>query len=345
MAFKISKEVKIGVVVTLSIAVFIYGLNILKGRNLFSRTYTIFAVYHNIDGLAVTNPVVLNGFKIGQVKDINLKPDHSGLLIVEMVITEHDLRLPQGTRAKIISQDLLGTKAVSLLSGDSLNERARISGKYLADKDTIKGDVEEGIKEGVTRTLAPLQVKAKELLSSIDSVMLIVEVILNKDARTNLSKSFEHIRTAITSLEKTALRLDTLVISEKYRMHSIFVNIDHISSVLSENSDKLGNILRNLNSVTDSLAKANIKSAVNNANSALAHASSVLDKINRGEGSLGLLVNDKGLYTHLDSASANLDRLFIDLEAHPSRYVHFSVFGKKDKVKKTKKSPANPAKQ
>jgi phospholipid/cholesterol/gamma-HCH transport system substrate-binding protein len=344
VAFKISKEVRTGIVVTISIAVFIYGLNILKGRNLFSRSFTIYAVYHNIDGLAVTNPVVLNGFKVGQVKDINLKPDHSGLIIVEMVITEKDLQIPKTARAKIISQDLLGTKAVSLKSSDSLNARAKATGIYLADKDTLFGDVEEGLKEGVTKTLAPLQIKANELLSSIDSVMLIVQVILNKDARANLSKSFEHIQTAIASLEKTALRLDTLVASEKYRMHSIFVNIDHISSVLSQNSDKLGNILKNLNDITDSLAKANIKSVVNNANSALAHAASVLDKINRGEGSMGLLVNDKRLYNHLDSASADLDRLFIDLKAHPARYVHLSVFGKKEKVKKPKKTPAEPAK-
>jgi len=344
VAFKISKEVRTGIVVTLSIAIFIYGLNILKGRNLFSRSYTIYAVYHSIEGLSVTNPVVVNGFKVGQVKDINLKPDHSGAIIVEMVITEKDLQIPKGSRAKIISQDLLGTKAVSLMSNDSLSVRAKIAGKYLADKDTLFGDVEEGIKEGVTRTLAPLQIKAKELLSSIDSVMLIVEVILNKDARTNLSKSFEHIKIAISSLEKTALRLDTLVVSEKFRLHSIFVNIDHITAVLSENSDKLGNILKNLNSVTDSLAKANIKSAVNNANSALAHASSVLDKINRGEGSMGLLVNDKRLYNHLDSASADLDRLFIDLQAHPARYVHISMFGKKEKTKKVKKTTAAPDK-
>jgi phospholipid/cholesterol/gamma-HCH transport system substrate-binding protein len=201
------------------------------------------------------------------------------------------------------------------------------------------GDREEGIKEGVTRTLAPLQTKAKELLNSIDSVMEIVQVILNKDARANLSKSFQHITVAIASLEKTALRLDTLVISEKYRLHSIFVNIDHITAVLAENSDKLGNILRNLNNVSDSLAKAKIASTINNANDALAHASSVLDKVNKGEGSLGLLVNDKRLYNHLDSASADLDKLIVDLNEHPSRYVHISVFGRKDKKKK---QPAPP---
>jgi phospholipid/cholesterol/gamma-HCH transport system substrate-binding protein len=342
VAFKVSKEVRTGVLVIVTIALFIYGFNILKGRNIFSRTYTVYAIYHTIDGLVITNPVQINGFKVGQVKSVKLKPDHSGRLVVEMLITESDLKIARGSQAKIISQDLLGTKAVTIITSDSLAMIARSSNNYYGDKDTLAGDIEEGIKEGVTKTLAPLQKKAKELLSSIDSVMTIVQVILNKDARANLSKSFEKIKLAISSLEKTALRLDTLVASEKYRIHSIFLNIDHISSVLSENSDKLGNILKNLNDVTDSLAKAKITSAINNANDALAHASAVLDKINKGEGSLGLLVNDKRLYNHLDSASANLDKLFEDINAHPKRYVHFSVFGKSDKKPKKKKNASPP---
>jgi phospholipid/cholesterol/gamma-HCH transport system substrate-binding protein len=340
VAFKITKEVRTGIVVLLSIGVFIYGLNILKGRNLFSRTYKIYAVYHGIDGLVVTNPVQINGYKVGQVKDINLMPDHSGRIVVEMMITESDLKIAKGARAKIVSLDLLGTKAVALVMSDSLTLTAAKPGRFLLDNDTLIGDREEGLKEGVTRTLAPFQAKAKELLNSIDSVMEIVQIILNKDARANLSKSFQHITVAIASLEKTALRLDTLVITEKYRLHSIFINIDHITTVLADNSDKLGNILKNLSDVSDSLAKARITSAVNNADAALAHASSVLDKINKGEGSMGLLVNDKRLYNHLDSASADLDRLLVDLKDHPSRYVHISVFGRKEKKKKA--SPAPP---
>jgi phospholipid/cholesterol/gamma-HCH transport system substrate-binding protein len=333
VAFQISKELKTGIVVTLAIAVLIYGLNILKGRNLFSRTFTIYAVYHSIDGLVVTNPVQLNGYKVGQVKDIDLMPDHSGRIVVEILITESSLKIPRGSQAKIVSLDLLGTKAVALIMTDTLLIPGHKPG-FLTDKDTLVGNTEEGLKEGVTRTLAPLQTKAKELLSSIDSVMEIVQIILNKDARANLSKSFQHISVALTSLEKTALRLDTLVRTEKYRLHSIFANIDHITLMLSENSDKLANILRNLSSVSDSLAKAKITSTINNASSALANASAVLDKINRGEGSFGLLVNDKRLYNHLDSASADLDRLLIDLNAHPARYVHLSLIGRKEKVKK-----------
>jgi phospholipid/cholesterol/gamma-HCH transport system substrate-binding protein len=342
VAFKVSKEVRTGIIVIITIALFIYGFNILKGRNIFSRTYTVYAVYHTIDGLVVTNPVQINGFKVGQIKNVKLKPDHSGKIVVEMLITEADLKIARGSQAKIISQDLLGTKAVTIITTDSVLRLAMAGNAFYKDKDTLAGDIEEGIKEGVTKTLAPLQKKAKELLSSIDSVMTIVQVILNKDARTNLIKSFESIKIAIGTLEKTAFRLDTLVASEKYRIHSIFGNIDHISSVLAENSDKLGNILKNLNDVTDSLAKAKITSALSNANLALAHAADVLDKINKGEGSLGLLVNDKRLYNHLDSASADLDKLFIDLNAHPKRYVHFSVFGKKEKA--PKKKPAKPVK-
>ncbi|MFI5149101.1 MAG: MlaD family protein [Bacteroidia bacterium] len=337
MALKISKEVRTGIVVLIAIGVFIYGFNILKGRNLFSRTYRLYAVYHNIDGLAPTNPVQINGYKVGTVKDMDLLPDHSGRILVELVITEHDLKIAKGSVAEIVSLDLLGTKAVSIKMRDTSGVKG-LNG-YYQDKDTLNGQVQEGLKEGVTRTLAPLQVKAKELLNSIDSVMEIVTIVLNKDARSNLSKSFAHITAAMASLEKTSLRLDTLVRTEKSRIHMIFVNIDHISSVLSENADKLSHIIKNLDNVSDSLAKAKITSTINNANSALAHAASVLDKVNKGEGSLGLLVNDKRLYNHLDSASVDLDKLFIDLNANPGRYVHLSLFGGKEKKKKKKKVP------
>jgi phospholipid/cholesterol/gamma-HCH transport system substrate-binding protein len=341
VALKISKEVRTGIVVLIAIGIFIYGFNILKGRNLFSRTYSLYAIYHNIDGLAPTNPVQINGYKIGTVKDMDLLPDHSGRILVEITITEHDLKIAKGSMAEIVSLDLLGTKAISIRALDSVSGKA-FTGFY-KDKDTLIGQVQEGIKEGVTRTLAPLQVKAKELLNSIDSVMEIVTIVLNKDARNNLSKSFAHITGAMASLEKTALRLDTLVKGEKNRIHLIFVNIDHISAVLSENADKLGNIIKNLDAVSDSLARSKITSTISNANSALAHAASVLDKINRGEGSLGLLVNDKRLYNHLDSASVDLDKLFIDLNANPGRYVHISLFGGKEKKKKKPaKDPVKP---
>ena len=341
MALKISKEVRTGIIVLIAIGIFIYGLNILKGRNLFSRTYQLYAVYNNIDGLVPTNPVQINGYKVGTVKDIELMPDHSGKILVEMVITEHDLKIGKGSYAEIVSLDLLGTKAISLKMSDSLKAGKPVVG-YYQDKDTLVGAVQEGIKEGVTRTLVPLQSKAKELLNSIDSVMDIVTVILNKDARNNLSKSFAHITVAMASLEKTALRLDTLVMAEKNRIHMIFVNIDHISGVLSENADKLSNIIRNLDAVSDSLARSKITSTISNANSALAHAASVLEKVNKGEGSLGLLVNDKRLYNHLDSASADLDKLLIDVNANPGRYVHISVFGGKDKKKKKKRKDSPP---
>ncbi|MEO6902930.1 MAG: MlaD family protein [Bacteroidia bacterium] len=324
MKFKISKEVKVGIITTLAIGCFIFGFNFLKGKNLFSSQRKFYAVYRDIDGLVEANPLLINGFKIGMVGDVQLYPDTTGRLLVTLIVNE-DVKIPKSSIAKVISSDLLGSKAVDLIIGKGSD--------YLIPGDTLKSAYEDNLQQTFTKSIAPIQEKATNLLASMDSVMIVVQQIFNETTRANLTKSFESIKQALASLETTSYRLDTIVISEKMKISNILTKVNLLATTLGNNSEKLGNIINNFSSISDSLAKANIASVIKNADVALNQASSILTKINKGEGTMGMLINNESLYQKLDNSAANLDKLLEDVRLHPSRYVQLSVFGKKDKVK------------
>lgn len=308
------------------LSLFIYGFNFLKGSNLFKNQKTIYAVYTNVDGLLESNNVQLSGLKVGLVKSINLMPDDKqGRILVTMSV-EDNVNIPSDSRARIVSSDLLGTKSIRFELGTS--------SLLVKSGDTLVSEREDDLRAAVDKRIAPLQKKAEGLIASIDSVMIVVQEVLNKDARQNLSKSFESIKRAIATFEKTALRLDTLVYSQQYKLSSIFSKMESISSNLANNNDKITKVLTNFESISDSLAKSRIKTTINNANEALSDVSKILAKINRGEGSMGLLVNNDSLYKKLDKSANELDLLMLDLRTNPKRYVHFSLFGRKDKSKK-----------
>lgn len=321
---KISKEVKVGIVTTLAIGCFIYGFNFLKGRDLFSSQRKFYAVYNNIDGLVEANPMMVNGFKVGIVGKIVLANDTSGNVIVTLLL-DNDVKIPKNSIAKVVSSDILGSKAVELQLGSGL--------VYAESGDTLKSAKDDNLGESVNKIVAPLQKKASDLLSSIDSVMVVVQQVFDENARANLSKSFESIKLAITSLETTSYRLDTMVQSEKSKISNILSKVNTLATTLANNSGKLENVITNFSNISDSLAKANITSAINNADVALGQASDILTKINKGEGTMGMLINNDSLYRKLDKSSEDLDKLLKDLRINPERYVRISVFGRKDRNK------------
>ncbi len=321
---KISKEVKVGIITSLAIACFIYGFNFLKGRDLFSTQRKFYAVYSNIDGLVEANPMLINGFKVGIVGKIVLANDTSGSVIVTLLM-DNEANIPKNSIAKVVSSDILGSKAVQLILGTGT--------LYAQNGDTLISAQEDDLKTAVNKTIAPLQEKAVGLIASIDSVMVVVQQVFNESARQNLSKSFESIKLAITSLETTSYRLDTMVLSEKTKISSILSKVNTLATTLANNSEKLGNIINNFSNISDSIAKSNLTSAINNADMALGQASSIMTKINSGQGTMGMLINNDSLYRKLDKSSEDLDKLLKDLRINPERYVHISVFGRKDRNK------------
>lgn len=318
---KISKEVKIGLITIVAIGCFIFGFNYLKGHKFFSTQRKFYAVYYDIDGLVEANPLMVNGFKVGIVGDIKLAHDTASRVIVTLVLDDDDLKVPITSVAKVVSSDLLGAKAIRLILGPGT--------RYAQNGDTLESAHEDNLTEAVSRTIAPLQQKAVSLIASIDSVMVVVQQVFNEDTRKNLSKSFESIKLAISSLETTSYRLDTLVVNEKVKISGILTKINILATTLADNSDKLGNVINNFSNISDSIAKSNLVSAINNANVALSQASGIMTKINSGQGTMGMLVNNDSLYRKLDKSADDLDKLLIDLRLNPNRY--FNIRNKRKK--------------
>ncbi|MCC7302735.1 MAG: MCE family protein [Bacteroidia bacterium] len=323
---KISKELKTGILVTITIGLGIWGFNLLKGRNLFSNEIELYSVYSNVNGLMGSNPVLLNGYQIGMVRDVYLHPDHSGKLVVKFVITETDFPIQDSASAEIISSDILGSKAINIVM--------RKGARNVVNGDTLAGTIEKGLGEQVNEQILPLKKKAEGLISSIDSIMLIVQAILNQDARASLTSSFESIKKALATFEKTAIKIDDMVESERSKLSMILSKVENITSTISKNDDQITKAMNNLSNISDSIAKSNLIGTINNTNKTLEETSKLLEKVNKGEGSLGMLLHDKKLYNDLDSASVSLNRLLEDMQKHPGDY--FSVFGKKRKAKKKK---------
>lgn len=323
---KISKELKIGVVVVLAIAAFVWGISFLKGTNLFSSKYYLYAVYPKIEGLIPSSPLMVSGLKVGQVKSIDLiQKDGQPKVLVTFILTE-DINIPKGSKAKAFSSDIMGTKAVEIIFSDSIEG-------YIKSGDTLISDSEANLQQSVNAQIAPLKAKTEALIGSIDSAVTVVTTILNPRTRDNLEKSFESVRKAIITLEQTAYKLDDLVGSEKAKISSILTHLNGITANLDKNGQRIDNIIANFNNISDTLAKAQLAEAINNTNKSMKELNTLLAGINAGQGTLGKLTKNDTLYYNLNKSVIDLDKLLKDLRYNPDRYIHFSVFGRKDKNK------------
>lgn len=315
---KISKEVRIGVIVFTAIALSYWGLNYLKGQDIFTSQKAIYAVYNRVDGLLPSNVVQVNGYKIGFVKTISLLPDHSGRLVISMHI-KSELRIPKNSRAEIFSTDLLGTKGVQLVFGDSKED--------LEDGDTLMSSVQASLTDEVGKQVAPIKEKAENLLSSLDSVVAVFREVFNEETKVHLQRSFQSISRALNSIDNIASTVDTMMGRKNGRINMLLTNLESITNNIKNHNQQIGEVIDNFSGISDTLRKANLSQTILNLKNTLDKTSSIFDKVNKGEGSLGLLVNDDSLYVNLNNAAHNLDQLIKDLNANPKKYVHFSMFG------------------
>jgi len=313
---KISNETKVGILTAVGIAVLILGYSYLSGSDLFSRENKFYAIYSSVDGLSVSKPVLVNGFQIGRVSDMKLRPD--GRTVVEFTI-DHQYSVPSNTNAKLVSTDLLGGKAIRFEYGNS---------KVMAqNKDTLQSDIQGSLAE----SLQPIQTKAEQLITKLDSSLAAINKIMNPAFQRNVDRSFSSIANSLETLEGTTKKIDALVGAQTEHINGIMTNTEAVSGNLKTSSAHFNAIATNFEKVSNDMANSNLKQTLDNANQAVAGLQATIDKINNGNGSLGLLINDKTVYKNLADATANLNALMIDLKAHPGRYVSFSVFGGKKK--------------
>lgn len=319
---KITREIKIGALFILTIAIVIWGVNFLKSKDIFSSQKICYAYYPKVDGLVPSNPVYINGIKVGYVKDVNFISNESSSIKVAIVISSK-LEVPDNSIAKIYSADLMGSKAIQIIIGDS---KIKLKGGEI-----LKSDIEADLKEEISRQVVPLKLKAEELMSSFDSVLIAIKLIFNQSTQQNLAKSFENIKISLDNIKNTTYNVDTLVSTQRNRLASIIANFESISHNIRSNNDKITNIISNFSALSDSLAKSNINQTIHTANKVLGDVSGIMQKINKGEGSIGMLINNDTLYKKLESSAKNLDLLLEDFRLRPERYLKISVFGSKKK--------------
>ena len=309
----------------IAIALGVYGFNYLRGTNLFKKDFTLYTVYGRSEGLIEASPVMINGYKVGQITELKLLPKKGEYRVLVTFMMSEKVSIPVGSHAKIVSSDLLGSKAIEIIFANSL--------KYVSDGDTLLPDVEDDLKTAVDKRIAPLQKKAENLISSIDSVMMVVTQVMNANVRASLVTSFENIKTTIQSLQHTAFNLDTLTTTQQSKIIHILDKLQSITSNIEKNNEKITNVITNFSNISDSLAKSNIKSTIEHTNMALVQANDILTQINTGKGTVGKLIKNDSIYNNLNKASEDLDKLLKDLRINPERYVHISVFGRKNRNK------------
>jgi len=262
----------------------------------------------------VSKPVLVNGFQIGRVSRMRLLPN--GRTVVDFTI-ERQYNIPSNTLAKLVSTDLLGGKAIVFSYGNSIT--------YAQDNDTLRADIEGSLAE----SLQPIQEKAEHLIARLDSSLGSINKILNPAFQKNVDRSFLSIANSLQTLESATKKIDTLIGNQAVHINGIMSNAETVTSNLKSSTVNINGITQNFEKVSNDIAGSNIKQTLDNANKAMADLQATISKINASNGSLGLLLNDAKLYNNLQNASKNLDSLFIDIKAHPKRYVSISVFGGK----------------
>ena len=307
---KFTKEIKVGFLAVLGIMMSVFSYNYLKGINLFDKNRKFIVKYEKVDGLSVSNPVTMNGFKIGKVQKINFNSKNTRELLVDIII-DNDVIFPKTSLAELYETGLIGGKAIAIIPDYKNDSTIAIDGDYL------KGVIKPGLTELVNQILPQVQLQIEAVMKNAEIVLQNINTLFDDETKKDLKSSIEDFSNLTSSLSETS---------------------DEISKLIADNSENLTNSLsdfrsasNNIKTITDSLNSDDIKSMTTNLNSLVNNLNSITTSLKNSEGTAGKLINDKSIYDNLENATNQLNRLIEDIKLNPSRYINFSVFGKKNK--------------
>jgi phospholipid/cholesterol/gamma-HCH transport system substrate-binding protein len=260
--------------------------------------------------------VIFRGYQVGQVTDIVFTGARNDQVLVKFS-TKQGLKLPKNTLASIQSGDLMGTKVINLVPGESM--------EMASSGDTLQSGVEQGLIEQMSQQILPLKQKAETLFASLDSVLVIVQGLFNEETKQSLSNSFLSIGRTLNNLEDASGNLDTLLRAESGRIRSIIENVDEITANLRGSNKEIASLFANLADVSDSLRAANPKRTLELLNQCLQEVGGIMAKIGKGKGTLGALVDDNDLYYNLSMAAENLNRLLVEVRYNPKKFIRLSL--------------------
>jgi phospholipid/cholesterol/gamma-HCH transport system substrate-binding protein len=311
---KLSNEVKVGGTVLVTIIVFVWLFNFLKGKDFISSKAHYYTIYDKIGGLAESSPVEINGYKVGVVQSIDFIDAKSGRLLVDFAVNRN-FKLPKNTIAEIVPVSLLGGMKVQFVYGNG-------PGTY-SNGDTIPGHLAESIIDKVETEFLPVKDQISNLIIVLDSVISSINDVLDADFKKNLGNTFSNLKSTTESLDK-------IIGSKESELKATLDNVNKFTKMLADNAEKMNRSFGNLEAITDTIAAADIYSTVSNLKASLEKVSLLIENLNNGKGTAGKFLTNDTLYTNLSTSLESLNVLLMDMKANPKKYVHFSIFGKKN---------------
>ena len=304
---KINKEIKTAALVIGGILLFIYGFSYLKGKSIFKDTKTLYTVYDEVEGLIPGAKVTINGLSIGKISNIDFLPSTTKILVTMDVRKE--LNFSKESAAMLYEVGLIGGKAISIVPKFDNN-------KTIQSGDTLRSEIKPSFTDLINRQIEPLQIKIESMLTSADSLFVGVSNVLDSDTQANLKNTLENLSVTMENINNASLAAHNILAQNQEQLNATFVNIKDTSE--------------NLKSITDSISSAEISRSINQFSKTVAGLNTIVSAIDAGEGTAGKLIRDEALYDNLRAATKELELLMRDLKNHPKRYIHFSLFGKKD---------------
>lgn len=324
---KISREVKLSLTAIAAIIILIWGINFLKGRVFFEKNNMYQSVYDNVAGLKTSSSVIYRGYDVGKVISIEFTGARLEKVLVKYSV-KNNLRLPKDSKAIIENSDLMGTKAINIVAGDS--------DIYAQNGDVIKGVESMGVFAQLNKEIIPIKNRALRLMASFDSVMILTKTLFNNKTKSNINVSIENIKLTLQNLKETSGKLNKLLIDNSTSFSNIIRNIDNVTTTLDSNKHTIEQGIKSFKRIGDEIEGANIQEMAHKVDRMLSRLDSIVAKVDRGEGSLGSILENRELYNNINQVALSLNHLIVEVKNNPKRFVHFSMFdfsGNKNKLK------------
>ena len=285
----------------------VFSYNYLKGINLFEKTRTFKVIYTKVDGLSPSNPVTLNGYKIGNVQTINFNSNDTKELIVDIVI-ENDVKFSKTSKAELYETGLIGGKAIAIVP-DYDNNAIAESGDYLI------GSIKPGLTDLVNQIMPQIQLQLEAVMKKAGIVLSNINTLFDEETKESLKSSIDEFASLTNSLSETSGNINDFI---KDNSPNLTTTIDNLNATSLKMKD-----------MSNSMSEVDLNLILTNLDSTISNLNNITNKLNQGEGTVGKLIYDDGLFKNLDNATKNLEELIEDIKLNPKRYVHFSIFGKK----------------
>jgi phospholipid/cholesterol/gamma-HCH transport system substrate-binding protein len=322
----VSKEVKVALFAIIIIVVFVLGLNYLKGKGFLDNNTTYYAVFDNLNGLKVSNPVLVNGFQVGTVSKLSFMYNgpYAGKIVGRLTVT-NDVKIPKESTAILYSSGLMGDMSIKLIFSDEKN--------YHEFEDTINTKIEGDLLTELGGELTPITEKINVLMDNINTLF-----DFEKKNTQSLNYTIESINKTLEKFQTMGDVINENLASQLNSIDSILKNLQRTTATLNANEDNLTTLVSNLTEFSETLNSDEFQTMLTSLSSTSEGADELMKKLNSSDNTVGALLNEKELYNEamgkiesLDGVIENVNLLLEDMKANPGRYIHFSVFGKKDK--------------